>query len=444
VSSFTVAVPPRRGEHAAAAASAAVPGDWRDLPLYEHTENGLAMLLRYALYYGHLRWGNTRAMRLVFDGPIQGSSRGRALRHLAKLLSALLASRRRLLALENLYFRLVARSSTTAEYARIFAEDRPDYLLASHQRPPSTAPPVIAARRYGIPTGSQIFSWDNLTSKGRIAAPFDTYLVWSDLMRSELLRFYPETPARNVHLVGAPQFDPYADSSLLQSREEFLGSLGLDPTKQVICYSGGDLGTCPEDPQHLALLLELIDDGSIPGTPQVVVRPAPVDDISRYATVRQRFPEVVFSPPRWSTGEGWQHFLPSAEDVRLLANLTQHCDLNVNTASTMSLDFAIHDRPVVNLAIDMHDPPLYGGPLRDVYYQFEHYKRVVDSGAVRVAANREDLARHVTDYLSHPELDREERAALVALQVGRPIGSACASVLDACQAIAAEWKTSRQ
>ncbi len=445
VTAFTVAAGGERGgdDDESLHASASGPGVWRDRPLVPHPEGPAIQLLRYALYYGHLAWGDTRAMQLVYRQPITGSARHRLLRGCAKALGRLCAGRRRLDCLERPYRSLVARAPATLAYEQVFGHDPPDFVLASHQRPPSTAPPVIAARRLGIPTGSQIFSWDNLTSKGRIASPFESYMVWSELMESELRRFYPRIGPDDVHLVGAAQFDPYADDELLQRRDEFLAGLGLDPARPVICFSGGDRMTCPEDPEHLELLLELIADGRVPGRPQVIARPSPVDDGARYERVRGRFPELVFSPPLWSTGNGWHEFIPTAEDVRLLANLTQHCDLNVNTASTMSLDFAIHDRPVVNLAIDMHDPPVYGGPLREVYYRFEHYQRVVESGAVRVATSADELAAQVAAYLADPTLDRAERAALVRLQVGRPIGTACSALLDACVSIASRHRAGR-
>ena len=95
--------------------------------------------------------------------------------------------------------------------------------------------------------------------------------------------------------------------------------------------------------------------------------------------------------------------------------------------------FAIHDRPVVNLGVDVNDPPPYGGPLREVYYRFDHYLKVLDSGAVRVAWSADDLCEHINRYLEDPTLDREGRRRLVDLQVGRPVGTACDEILDAAQ-----------
>ena len=51
----------------------------------------------------------------------------------------------------------------------------------------------------------------------------------------------------------------------------------------------------------------------------------------------------------------------------------------------MTLDFGLHDKPVVNVAFDVADPPLFGVPVWEYYYQFEHYRPVVELGAARFA-----------------------------------------------------------
>lgn len=424
VTAFTVSHDASKGRAAPSAGESL----WRTAPMPAEKPSKWASFWRYATYYAHLRWADTVSMRRIFAEPIKGPFIHRSVRRLARSVGAACATPQGLDRIETLHHRAVARSAETRHWQGILQRDPPDLLLASHQRPPSVIAPVLAARQLGIPTCSLIFSWDNLTSKGRIVAPFDAYLVWSRLMQDELLRFYPELSANLSPVVGAPQFDPYADPAVERPREEFLGALGLDPERPVICYSGGDLRTCPEDPEHLGLLLELIEAGRIQRrgvAPQVVVRPAPVDGRERYEGVLERFPEAVWSQPAWrSTGDDWRDFLPTPDDIGLLANLTRHCDLNVNLASTMTLDFAIHDRPVVNLGMDMHDPPVYGGRLRDVYYRFDHYVKVLESGAVRVAYSADELCEHVNAYLEDPTLDREGRKRLVDLQVGRPIGSA--------------------
>jgi hypothetical protein len=282
----------------------------------------------------------------------------------------------------------------------------------------------LAARALGIPTATFIFSWDNLTSKGRIAAPFDYFFVWSKLMRQELLTFYPDLSEDRVHVVGTPQFDPYADTSLLWSRAEFFARVGADPRRPLICYSGGDVATAPEDHLHVRVLMELIRAGEIKGNPQVILRPTPVDDGQRYQEVLRDYPEMIYAQPDWvHTCQGdWSQTIPLPQDVQFLTNLTQYADLNVNLASTMTLDFALRDKPVVNIAFDVADPPPHGIALWDYYYQFEHYRPVVEIGAARFARSRAELARHVNDYLADPTLDQQARHRLVELEVGAPLG----------------------
>ncbi|MGB3775794.1 MAG: hypothetical protein WA951_11110, partial [Leeuwenhoekiella sp.] len=102
-----------------------------------------------------------------------------------------------------------SKNEVTKEYLQLLTEDRPDILFFTHQRPPYLAPLDYAAKKLGIKTCSFIFSWDNLPSKGRMAAPFDSFMVWSQLMKDELHQFYHKTKTQEVEVVGTPQFEPY-------------------------------------------------------------------------------------------------------------------------------------------------------------------------------------------------------------------------------------------
>jgi hypothetical protein len=331
----------------------------------------------------------------------------------------------------------VSRSPEVEQYRNWFRQTKPSLLLCSHQRPPIVLPAVLAAKSLGIPTATMVFSWDNLTSKGRVAAPFDHYMVWSEHMADDLRRYHPDITPDRIHIVGTPQFDVYADKSALRSREAFFSGINADPSRPLICYSGGDTGTAPEDQEHVAILMSLIRSGRITGNPQVLVRPAPVDDGRRYDAVRARYPEIIYAKPGWVHLEpgNWARVMPLEDDPLFLANLTHHADLNVNLASTMTLDFAIHDKPVVNVAFDVADPPLFGMPLWDYYYQFEHYRPVVELGAVRCARSSDQLAEHINAYLLDPALDRDARRKLVEMQLSVPPGQSTDRLVDAVSRI---------
>ncbi|MGZ4786687.1 MAG: hypothetical protein ACXV5S_13540, partial [Acidimicrobiales bacterium] len=200
------------------------------------------------------------------------------------------------------------------------------------------------------------------------------------------------------------------------------------------CFTAGDAGTCPDDPYHLSVLLELVRSGLVHGDPQVVLRTAPVDPGDRFDGVRRDYPELVDAAPNWSHGDGglWHTAYPTREDVVALSALTAGADVNVNMASTMSIDFALRDTPVVNIGFDHHPEDHRAGR----YYRFTHYRPVVELGAVRVAGDAAQLAEQVSRYLREPELDRDGRQALVDLELGVPMGRSSAAVVAALEAIA--------
>ena len=400
--------------------------------LLPQSDRPLSFVLRQCLSYAQMYWVDSFPMRRNRQRPIKGSWRTQIALRTARLIGRAASYPRGIQFLDRLHALAASRQPEVEHYRRLFREIKPSVLFCSHQRPPNILAPVLAAHSLGIPTATFIFSWDNLSSKGRIAAPFDHFLVWSDHMQRELLHFYPDVTADRVHVVGTPQFDPYGDAGLLWSREEFCRQIGGDAQRQLICYSGGDVGNSPEDPQHLTTLLEQIRAGRIRNNPQVLLRPCPVDDGSRYAPVRAAFPELIHAQPAWIHKQhgDWSQVMPSPEDVRFLANLTYHADLNVNFGSTMTLDFAIRDKPVVNVVFDVSRPPVYGMPMWEYLRQYEHYRPVIDLGAARMARSPDELAEHVNAYLTDPKLDQDNRRQFVDLEVGAPVGDAGRRILE--------------
>jgi hypothetical protein len=422
--------------------------DWH--AMFPYRETPLTSTLRYSLGYAHMYWAGTRSMRFMLNLPVRGSWRTRASRSVARIAGRGAASPLGIRWLDSAHRSAVARLPVVARYVELFRRWRPDLVCCADQRPPDILPAILAARLCGIATATFISSWDNLSSKGRMAASCDGYLVWSPLMRDELLRYYPDVAPSQVHVVGSPQFEPYADSRLTWSRDEFCRRAGCDPARPVICYSGGDAAASPEDADHARALAELIRAGRIDGNPQLLLRPAPVDRGQRFDAVRRDFPEIVYALPTWThAGDGhWTQSWPLEADVQFLSNLTRHADVNVNFGSTMTLDFALHERPVVNVAFDVSDPPVFGEPFWEVNYRFEHYQPVLALGAARFARSRDALADHVNAYLRDPRLDANGRRRLVDLQVVQPIGDASeravAALLDVAHASTAPPHAARQ
>ena len=136
------------------------------------------------------------------------TSRGYATRFIFKL-TKLFHSEKSIQYFQKLQNKTFARHKITKQYQAVLEKEAIDLLFFTHQRPPYIAPLVYAAQKLKVKTAAFIFSWDNLASKGRMASNFDYYLVWSDLMKEDLLNFYETVKSSEVEVVGTPQFEPY-------------------------------------------------------------------------------------------------------------------------------------------------------------------------------------------------------------------------------------------
>ncbi|WP_241234706.1 hypothetical protein [Nonlabens ponticola] len=321
------------------------------------------------------------------------------------------------------------KSSIHKEINALMQQHRVDQLFFTHQRPPFIALLVIAARELGIPSTTFIFSWDNLASKGRMAATFDHYLVWSDLMKSDLLEFYKSVDSKQITVVGTPQFEPYTLPAFELEKEWFFDRFDLDATKKVICYSCADKSIGPNDPLVISTIAQAIKDQKIKSA-QLLVRTSPAEDPARFREVQRQFPSIKWNEPLWKSTrdnhpEPWSQRIPQKADIAELRAILEYSDLNINMLSTMSLDFMLFDKPVVNTVFGNKENGLYNDQR---FLSYQHYKTVVDSGAVEIAKNAEELITAINYSLAHPKSRLSQQRDIIKLQISKPLEGTSARI----------------
>jgi len=143
--------------------------------------------------------------------------------------------------------RQASRAPHMGAFLSFLEAERPDVVFCTHQRALAAVPAMLAAKKLGIP--SAVFSiHGTYLPKGRMAVYADTYIVWSDHMKRELMGFYPDVATERVRVVGTPQFENYFNDSPSGSRKRNSSpDSGLDVSRPVVCFSGNDI-TSPFDP----------------------------------------------------------------------------------------------------------------------------------------------------------------------------------------------------
>lgn len=407
---------------------------WSELPRLR--DGILERLSRQSKVYAQIYWQRkSRGESPVNLRPPLARSRDRMMERLAKTIGLGFSGARRIVALDRAHQWFAARAKHTPDYRKYLASVAPDVVFCSQQKSLRAVPAMLAAKASGVPSATFIYSWDNLP-KGRMPVRADSYLVWSDFMRAELLSYYPDISAERVRVVGTPQFESYAESALAEPRATFLKSLNLRADKPVICFSGDDPGCSPYDPEYLRDLAQSLRSVPAPGRPQIVFRRSPVDWSDRYDAVLREYPEIAVSDPLWkclSKGD-WSQVLPTREDVRLLVNIVRHSDLVVNLGSTMAMDFAAFGKPGIFVAYNpVADDPHWS--VEDVYRR-PHFASVHELQPVYWAQSRENIADVVMHALNQPEEKSEARRTWLHRHVLQPMGGASQRFADALRELA--------
>ena len=351
-------------------------------------------------------------------------------------LTNLLHSERHIKFYEWLQFKSFKKENTYQKYLSFLKKDAPEILFFTHQRPYNLAPLLAASKALKIKSSSFIFSWDNLASKGRMLGEFDGYVVWSELMKKELSYFYPNTNKNNIHVVGTPQFEPYVMDEYDMSKEQLYNQLGLDINKKTVYYSCGDVSTSRLDPLYISKIAEFIVANKIPDV-NFIVRTSPAEDESRFIELKQKHPMIIWNFPNWELTrtnhtETWSQRVPSIEDVKILKGLLKYTDVNINMCSTMSLDFMLFDKPVINAVYGNGENGLYDD---QKYLNYVHFDKVVKSKAVTVVKQDEDFIKAINDSLSNSTKYKKERKNILNLQIGAPLEGTSERIVNALKEI---------
>lgn len=393
-------------------------------PLEDYSEARVVNILREILNVAHGRhlWSEAARQRWMLRDWEAKTPALKAKRKIKAFTARVFAHKPGLALLSSLE-RLASRwLRTTDHYLNLFNEWRPDLVFnGSHVHGELAVQPVQAAQWMGIPTAAFIFSWDNLTSQGRILPSYDYYVVWNSNACRQLCDIYPQIRPDRISITGTPQFDFHFQRRSYWSREEFCARVGADPFRPIILYSTGMANHMPGEDRIVEVLADLLENMSDP-KPQLLVRVYPKDRTGRFEDLRKRRPEILFPAVPWETA----HLTPRVEDLALLTNTLRHCAAGVNVASTISLELCMFDKPVINVAFD--PPGIEIHPIHYAnYYNFDHYAPVVASGAVETAGSLEELDRKLRSALRQPTRLSEQRRTFLNQMFGSTLDGGSAA-----------------
>jgi SAM-dependent methyltransferase len=277
-----------------------------------------------------------------------------------------------------------------------------------------------AARRLGIPTLCVVLSWDNLTSKGHMAVRPDRLVVWNERMRQEAVELHDYNPDE-VDVAGVAHFDVYARPEQQLSGSAVCRRLGLDPARMILVFGTVSPYLFRYNLEVAELLARAVADGRISPPAQLVVRLHPqsisgiyADDVKAYRRLQEHYAGLMALDLPRVISSGLQWALPDDEMI-WLASLLKRADVSLTVGSTLAIDAALCDTPIVGVAFDGFQRLPYRRSIRRTY-DYTHYRPLVETGGLRLAENEEQMIELVNRYLSDRDLDSDGRARIVREQ----------------------------
>ncbi|MGB2896969.1 MAG: CDP-glycerol glycerophosphotransferase family protein [Anaerolineales bacterium] len=399
-----------------------------DARKYASVAHELQWWLAFLRRVGSSKRINTSAMdSYIRQVAVEEPNRRRVLMPLARIFIGILRHSRR-----ARKFLISAQAFFTPNlYLDLFTRYKPDLVI--------TSTPGWRLDRYllreavssKIPTVSVVVGWDNPSSYGLPGAKVNAISCWSALQKQEL-GLGSDWSQNHVHIGGIPSYDGYFRGTWRMTREEYFELHHLDPSRKLLSYACSFVSFSP-NLQNIEALSNLVNSSRLREPCQLLIRLHPnhfmdvhlfADERARIQGLASEFPNIHVVEPLPLGGELDYY---SGEDMPEKASMLSHSDIFLTVYSTMVVEAAIHDRPIISACIDAPNgwdtPRKYSLPLSRIG-DWPTHMRFRQAGAGLVAENEDQLCQMINHYLGNPEANSLERSKFVQQEVTYTDGSA--------------------
>jgi len=319
---------------------------------------------------------------------------------------------------------------TPGIYADLFEKYQPDLVVSSTYGWRNDRYLLREAAQRGVKAGAVIVGWDNPSSYGIPSAPLDFITCWSEIQKKELVEGSDWDPGK-VNVGGIPSYDGYFRKEWLIPRDKYFHVHGLDPQRKLISYASSFITFSPNY-RNIETLAKLVSSDSLAEPSQLLIRFHPNHFMTEplFAGERERIRELAHSLPHVHLVEpvalGGDLGYYSGEDMPEKTSMMAYSDVFTTVYSTMCVETAIHDRPIVSVCLDTpggwNKPGKFSLALTEIG-NWPTHERFRETHAGRVASDVDSLKQLLNVYLVDPTQDSAERRQFIHDEVTFTDGS---------------------
>jgi hypothetical protein len=306
-------------------------------------------------------------------------------------------------------------------YTDLFEKHQPDLVVASTPGWRFDRYLLRQAARRGVNTAAVIVGWDNPSSYSISGAPVNWINCWSEIQKQELIDG-EDWDSDRIHVGGIPSYDGYFQKEWLMSREDYFNLHRLDPNRKLIGYACSFISFSPNI-QNIKTLARLVSGDTLAESSQLLIRLHPNHFLNEplFAGEREQIFKLANELPHVHVVEpvplGGELGYYSGEDMPEKTSMMAYSDVFSTVYSTMVVEAAIHDRPIIGVCIDApggwNKPGRFSLPLSEIG-EWPTHQRFRQAKAGKVAVNETELKNALNEYLVNPQADRENRRKFIA------------------------------
>lgn len=308
------------------------------------------------------------------------------------------------------FFKRVVRKvelklTTPEDIINIFNKYNPDLVFSTTLLSLFDIRILREAKKRKIKTIGMVRSWDNLTSYGFLRILPDTFFAQNKFLEEMAIKKHL-MPANKIKIIGVPLYDLYFDKKLIEPRDTYFKKMGLNKDKKLILYAAiGDF-LFRKEWEIAKILNDLIEDKRIIEPAQVVFRAHPAFD-SPLEKMRI-FKNIIPDRYRVSNNKSSVNW-----DIKHMINSIYHADVIVTAGSTMMIDGACFNKPVISVSFDGDSMEDFWFSVKRFHERANHIVEILKTGGVTVANNKNELSIAINRYMGNISLHASERLNII-------------------------------
>ena len=292
-----------------------------------------------------------------------------------------------------------------------------------------------------------MLSWDNSTTRGYPGLKPNYVLAWTNTMKNEIKKL-SDIDENKIYVTGSAQFDHYF-LNLKFSKEDFYNKFRLNKEKKTLFFATRGPNTYASNAEIIKEICSSMRKQKILNS-QLIVRIHPLHYsknkfvkykklFKTYSDLEYEFKDILrINYPIIENDDS--NFFLKKENSLDLHSLIKYSDVIINVFSTVNIEGAIFDKPLINISYQKN-ANFYNENMKSRYninidFKQDHNQRILSTGGIINCWNDKELNQAINDAIKYPKKLSEKREKIIINEVGPNKGNAAKTISSLIEKLA--------